>query len=399
MLRKIVDIQAAVALAAGEAISAKERGTFGVGGVMLDQHGNVLHALSNDVVRDGLIHDPTAHSERQLVDWYFAERAGGRLLPEPSEITIVTSLDPCAMCAGAILAAGFHVVVAARDPNAGTNHDAAVDFAPLPEPLRTQASARFCYPAVTGTSSFARAAAGGTPKPFFIGKTIAEPTLALCSLVFESNCGKVQALLNNDLPREQLRDPATLAVGHPIVRRLRALYPDALAWRGKPDAALAPYLRAAMDTDVRQGGDGDAVALLDAFGNLLLCVPGRRDRSVIATAFMECTRKYARLRYELMREGDAEVRRYLPHPKQGTFVFARGPDESALSFMNLGAYGSTIEGPLPLENPRQFQFVLPSVEQATLDAICDRLPPMYRETIGVRPVQVEDEELVRLLLA
>ncbi len=397
MLRKLVDIQAAVALAAGEAIAAKERGTFGVGGVMLDQHGGLLKSLSNDVVRDGLIHDPTAHSERRLVDWYFAERAKGRALPEPHEITIVTSLDPCAMCAGAILAAGFHVVVAARDPKAGTNHDAAVNFAPLPEPLRGQAEAHFYYPAVLGASSFARPAAGGAPKPFFIGKTIAEPTLALCSLVFESNCDKVQALLNNDLPREQLCDPATLATEHSIVRHLKALYPDALKWRGTPDPGLAPYLRAAMEQDERQGGEGDAVALLDAFGNLLLCVPGRRDRSAIGTAFMECTRKYAQLRHSLMREGDADVRRYLPHPKQGTFVFARGPDESALSFMNLGAYGSTIEGPLPADNPKQFQYVLPSVEQATLDAICDRLPPMYRETIGVRPVQVGDSELIAAL--
>ena len=32
---------------------------------------------------------------------------------------------------------------------------------------------------------------------------------------------------------------------------------------------------------------------------------------------------------------------------------------SALSFMDLGAYGSTMEGPLPLTNPAQFQYVRP----------------------------------------
>ncbi|UUZ51661.1 hypothetical protein LP420_11320 [Massilia sp. B-10] len=84
---------------------------------MLDQHGHVLKALQNNVVSEGLIFDPTAHGERQLIDWYFAER-GGAALPPPEEITIVTSLDPCAMCSGAILAHRFNVVVAAIDTKA-----------------------------------------------------------------------------------------------------------------------------------------------------------------------------------------------------------------------------------------------------------------------------------------
>jgi cytosine deaminase len=119
--KKIADIDAAVAIAAVEAVAARYRGTFGVGALLLDQHGTVLHALGNDVIRDGLIHDPTAHAESRLVDWYFAECANGRGLPPPDEVTLVSTLEPCAMCAGAILAAGFHVVVAGRDPNAG--HD------------------------------------------------------------------------------------------------------------------------------------------------------------------------------------------------------------------------------------------------------------------------------------
>jgi cytosine deaminase len=400
--KKIVDIQAAVALAAGEAVAAKERGTFGVGGVMLDQHGNVLMAVANDVVRDGVIHDPTAHGERQLIDWYFAARAEGAALPEPHEITIVTSLDPCAMCAGAILASGFQVVVAACDPRAAANHDAAVHFAPLPEPLRSRADASFYYPAVLGASPFARPSRGGAPKPFFIGKTVADTTLALCSYALEATCDKVQALVNADLPQHELRDPAELPDDHPIVAALKSAWPQALAWRCAPhvpDAGLAPYLHAAMSEDRARGGAGDAVALLDLFGNLLLCMPGRRDRSAIRTAFMECTRSYAQLRFALMQDAKLQdhVRRYLAHPKEGTFVFARGPDAGALSFMDLGAYGSTMEGPLPANNPAQFQYVLPRLEADQLQAICDRLPPLYRDVIGVRPVQVQDGALIDAL--
>ncbi len=391
-------------MAAAQAIAARTQGTYGVGGVLLDQQGNVLKALQNNVVCEGLIFDPTAHGERQLIDWYFAERARGRTLPPPNEITVVTSLDPCAMCTGALLTAGFNVVAAATDPKAGINYDAGFAFEGLPEALRERAAARFFYPAVLGASCFARDSAGAAPKSFFIGKTIAEPTQALCSLAFEATGDKVQALLNADLPREQLKDPATLAPNHQIIRKLRMLYPDALAYRcapHRPDARLAVFLRASMAQDVAQGGQGDAVALLDAFGNLLLCAPGRRSQSQICTAFMECTRRYAQLRYTLMQGASeaavAEVRRYLAHPREGTFVFARGPDASAHSVMDLGAYGSTMEGPLPEHNLAQFQYVLASVTASELAALCAHMPPLYRDIIRINPVQVLDQALIAAL--
>src|SRR5471032_1422701 len=147
ILNKKIDIQAAVAIAAAEAMAAKTQGTFGVGGVLLDGAGNVLQSMHNNVVRQGLVFDPTAHGERQLVDWYFAERAKGTPLPPPCELTIVTSLDPCCMCTGAILEAGFNVVVAAPDAKAGINYDGAASFTALPQPLQALAGQRFAYPA------------------------------------------------------------------------------------------------------------------------------------------------------------------------------------------------------------------------------------------------------------
>jgi tRNA(Arg) A34 adenosine deaminase TadA len=404
VLKKAIDIQAAVALAATQAIAARSQGTFGVGGVLLDQQGNVLKSLQNNVVRDGLIFDPTAHGERQLIDWYFAERTMGRELPAPGEVTLVTSLDPCAMCTGAILAAGFNVVVAARDPKAGINHDSKFTFASLPPGLREQAAARFFYPAVLGASCFARPSAGALTRSFFIGKTIAEATQALCSLAFEATHDKVQGLLTHDLPRASLKDPATLPANHRLVRKLKVLYPDALAYRcapQRPDAGLAPFLRTAMARDLANGGQGDAVALLDAFGNLLLCAPGRQDTSTICTAFMECTRRYAQLRYKVTHGASAaaqlEARSYLGHPREGTFVFARGPDASAHSYMNLGAYGSTMEGPLSDDNPGQFQYVLPALPVAQLAQLLAQMPPLYRDTIRIDPRQVADQELVAAL--
>lgn len=404
VFKKTIDVQAAVAIAAAEAIAAKTQGTFGVGGVLLDAQGNVLHSLHNNVIRDGLVFDPTAHGERQLVDWYFAERAAGRALPPPQELTIVTSLDPCCMCAGAALAAGFQVVAAAPDSKAGINYNGDASFPALPPPLRAQAMASFSYPAVLGASMYTRASAGAVPKPFFIGKTIAEPTQALCALVFEATAAEVLELFDTDLPRQRLRCPSTLPDDHAVVRGLRRLYPDALRYRcapQRPDAGLAPYLLAAMAQDRAAGGSGDAAALLDSFGNLLLCLPGRLAESGVATAFMAVTRAYAGLRFELMAGASAaeqqELRQYLGHPRDGTFVLAQGPDQSALSFMNLGAYGSTMEGPLPDTNPAQLQYVLPRMEEAQLDALCAGLPPLYRNVIRIRPRQVADRQLVAAL--
>jgi cytosine deaminase len=402
--KKTIDVQAAVAIAAAEAIAAKTQGTFGVGGLMLDQHGNVLQSLHNNVIKQGLIFDPTAHGERQLIDWYYAERAKGRELPAPEDITIVTSLDPCCMCSGAILAGGFNVVVAAPDRNAGVNFDESASFNAMPEALRQQAAASFSYPAILGSSLYARASSGATPKSFFIGKTISEPTQALCALVFEATSGEVMELFNTDLPQQQLKCPLTLPPDHAIVHALKQLYPDALAYRctpHQPDKGLAPFLKQAMARDREHGGAGDAVALLDSFGNLLLCMPGRMTQSGIRSAFMETTRAYAQLRYKLMAGATAaqqgEVRRYLGHPKDGTFVFARGPDAGAVSFMNLGAYGSTMEGPLPLKNPTQFQYVLPAMPEAELAALCAAMPPLYRSVIRIRPSQVADRDLVAAL--
>jgi tRNA(Arg) A34 adenosine deaminase TadA len=402
--KKTIDVQPAVAIAAAEAIAAKTQGTFGVGGLMLDQHGNVLQSLHNNVIKQGLIFDPTAHGERQLIDWYYAERAKGRALPAPEDITIVTSLDPCCMCSGAILAGRFNVVVAAPDKSAGINYDASASFDTLPETLRAQAAGSFSYPAVLGSSLYARAATGATPKSFFIGKTIAEPTQALCSLVFEATSSDVMEMFNTDLPQDRLKDPAALAPDHAIVRALRQLYPDALTWRcapHEPDAGLAPFLLQAMARDREQGGAGDAVALLDSFGNLLLCLSGRMAQSGIRSAFMETTRAYAQLRYTLMCGAtlaqQEEVRRYLGHPKDGTFVFANGPDDSATSFMDLGAYGSTMEGPLPPANPTQFQYVRPALAEADLAALCAAMPPLYRSIIRIRPTQVADQALIAAL--
>jgi cytosine deaminase len=56
-----------------------------------------------------------------------------------------------------------------------------------------------------------------------------------------------------------------------------------------------------------------------------------------------------------------------------------------------------MEGPLPANNPAQLQYVLPRIAEEELHALCAAMPPLYSQTIQIRPVQVEDRQLVSAL--
>jgi Cytidine and deoxycytidylate deaminase zinc-binding region len=87
--------------AAGRALELAQRaaraGTFGVGGFLMDKSGQILAEAVNAVIEDGQVCDPTAHVERQLIDWLFSTHGQHA---RPQELVTVSSLDPCA-CARA----------------------------------------------------------------------------------------------------------------------------------------------------------------------------------------------------------------------------------------------------------------------------------------------------------
>jgi tRNA(adenine34) deaminase len=99
-------------LALGEAERAAEHGDVPIGAVVA-KDGEVLAAAGNE--RE-LRADPTAHAE-VLALRAAAERLGGWRIPGA---TIYVTLEPCAMCAGAIVLARVpRVVYGAADPKAG----------------------------------------------------------------------------------------------------------------------------------------------------------------------------------------------------------------------------------------------------------------------------------------
>lgn len=96
-----------------EALAATEHSDVPIGAVVLDATGEVVALGHNE--RE-LLGDPTAHAEVVAIR-RAAEKIGEWRL---TGCTLVVTLEPCTMCAGAVVASRIeHVVFGAFDPKAG----------------------------------------------------------------------------------------------------------------------------------------------------------------------------------------------------------------------------------------------------------------------------------------
>ncbi len=96
-----------------EAHSAMAEGEVPVGAVVVSPDGQIIGRGQNRVIRD---HDPSGHAEM------VAMRAAGQALGNYrlTGCSLYVTLEPCAMCAGAILHARIaKLIYAANDPKAG----------------------------------------------------------------------------------------------------------------------------------------------------------------------------------------------------------------------------------------------------------------------------------------
>src|SRR5262249_16101969 len=91
--------------------------------------------------------DGRARVERELVDWLAHERRRGLSL-SPRHVTIVSSLDPCAMCAGAILRSGMRVMIVAENNFAGVHENLKPRH--MPRELQAQAQRDMAFFGVQG---------------------------------------------------------------------------------------------------------------------------------------------------------------------------------------------------------------------------------------------------------
>jgi len=102
-----------MAMALAEANAAAGRGEVPVGAVLAGADGAVLARDGNRIVET---RDPTAHAEMLVLRGACARLGNERLVGA----TLYVTLEPCAMCTGAIsLARVARLVFAAEDPKGG----------------------------------------------------------------------------------------------------------------------------------------------------------------------------------------------------------------------------------------------------------------------------------------
>ncbi len=109
----IVTTEHYMGLALEEAKLAAERDEVPVGAVLVDQDGTILASDGNRSIE---LSDPAGHAEMLVM------RAAGRLLGNYrlAGATLYVTLEPCVMCAGAMVHARIgKVVYGTEDPKAG----------------------------------------------------------------------------------------------------------------------------------------------------------------------------------------------------------------------------------------------------------------------------------------
>jgi len=394
----------AATLVLAQAMQAVEQGTFAVGGCIIENStGRVIHAMHNNVLKplkDNsriFTYDPTAHGERQLVYWYYQNKDMLNL-PEPKDLTVVTTLDPCAMCTGTLLTAGFNVAVVAIDDFAGINYNESFSFEDLPPNLRSLAQSKFGYYAcgIEGhdPSMYVRKYIGGK-NVVFNTTTVSSQTLMGCGAVFTATADAVRNNSSDSgLAPDQLTNPASLPETSAIKSSYRQIYPGAFKTKipntRLPNEALYSLL---VETKNSNQTAENAVALLDPFGNVVLCLPDTFDISPVHTAFMNVTQAYAKTRFALMDDSSTvdEASKCLTHPKYGTFVFLYAPNpEDTTTIMTLGAYGSTMEGAVPQAFPANFQYYKAPLDgtMEELSSVIMNLPPFYTQLAQISVMQV-----------
>jgi len=105
--------QASMEAALDEAKMAASGGDVPVGSVILDGDGHIIARSRNQRELDN---DPLAHAEMMAIQRASHQLGNWRL----DDCTIVVTLEPCAMCAGAVAQARLkRLVFGAFDPKAG----------------------------------------------------------------------------------------------------------------------------------------------------------------------------------------------------------------------------------------------------------------------------------------
>jgi tRNA(Arg) A34 adenosine deaminase TadA len=402
----VSNAEEAAAIALAMASLASSDGTYGVGGVIIENStGKVIKAMQNRVVQPlgsnigamsnrAYTNDPTAHGEVQLVTWYYAN-AQELNLPTPDKLTIVSSLDPCAMCAGTLITSGFNVAVVAYDEVAGINWNTDFNFLNMPSIVQTKLLNQFGYYAIEGMSPSRQYV--GASHVAFSNTAVSYATGHGCLTVFTDSSDAVRnSIAGNGLdPRNPsgqtpMEDPASNTA---IKNAYQAIWPDAFSIKlinyRAPTPALKTYL---LSLVAQNPSSRNAVAFIDFYGNLLMASADRFDISPIQTAMMTVIQNYSRLLFQLINSADTSslAQQTLTNPKYGTFVYLYAPSaEDTTTLKDMGAFGSSMAGNIPVIDPSNLQFYEDPLNNISgLRSLIAAMPPIYRLGYEINPQPV-----------
>ena len=402
----VSNAEESAAIALSMAMLANSEKTYGVGGVIIENStGKVIKAMPNRVVQTlganigamsnrSYTNDPTAHGEVQLVTWYYAN-AQALGLPQPNQLTIVSSLDPCAMCAGTLITAGFNVAVVAYDTVAGINWNTDFTFLGQPPALRSKLLNQFGYYGVANSTpprSYV-----GAAKVVFSDSVVSAPTANGCLTTFTDSSTSVRdSIAGNGL--DPTNPDGQLPMSNPLLNAelksaYQLLWPDAfsvsLPYYRAPTTELKQYLENLIS---QSPSARNAVAFVDYYGNLLMASADRFDISPIQTAMMTVIQNYSKLLFNLVNNPlvSSSAVQGLTNPKFGTFIYLFAPDgNDTTTLKDMGAFGSSLAGSIPVPEPSNLQYYDdPNNNIIGLRDLIAGMPPIYRLGYTINPQQV-----------
>jgi tRNA(Arg) A34 adenosine deaminase TadA len=383
---KIGSAEEAALMVSELAEEAARNGTFGIGGILVKADGEIVAKAENAVLHEDRANDPTAHVERQLVDWYH-KNASLLALPPAGEMTLLSSLDPCAMCTGAILKSGLKAIAVAPDDTAGV-----LTYLSSIERDAFQSEAHALVARSIGMFPVTQSPTTD-PCGNVLGGSIAQSTRDRCLGAFVHSLSRVRSRVGERMRFEiglgtrvalnRLRIGGILQIGsartaartaaRDVVNRYAERYslPRGFSCVGfaanLKDSSIQASLKRLLSAD-------DSVAFVDDTGEIFLTVEAPQT-SPARDSVVELVRGYPRLRARVFER----LNERLPHPRTCSVVLPRGPETFEDAFLEFGAMGSFLEA--DRLNIR-FPLLLFAAAQQPPEKWLAVLPKFYRD-IGV----------------
>lgn len=414
---------AAVERAVALAEEAKDRGTFGVGGVAIDRDGNILFESGNQVIRTNpdtglaFTHDPSGHVETLLFEALADKISRGDYIPPFEDIMFITSLEPCLMCCGGSLitrqspprirsiAAGGALDFTKGMGVFGLSFDAFAGFTKgtgekpnaLPPGLHPDAAKVFSFPKgerIKGAGFYCEAERNNP----FADVEIPPELVKRALRIFLSTLETVRERVHNAGADIAFEDIGHLPSGHPLIKSLGV---GAQISAGMAAEVSLDFITALCDaaTETNKSGQGslDAAALVAPDGSVLMIRTGRECTASRRTPVALLLREYSQLRWLAATAADGtrekDWLKHLPHPKDCTMFTLMGPGNDAAAMVSIGVYGSTMEDKLPPRDATQFrhwQYIIPRLRSSELDRIIGKLPPFYNQLVGISPAFLDE---------